>query len=98
MDSVEQALAAIHSTPASILILDRDLAGPDWRPTLRRLASQAPCVILASHVVDDYLLEEVIQNGGYDVVAKPFREREVTHIIEFAWSATKSRLSSRHTR
>jgi DNA-binding response OmpR family regulator len=99
-ETLEDGLAAIRSTPTPIVILDRDLVGPDWRPTVRLLASEpnAPCIILASHVVDDYLLEEVIQHGGYDVIAKPFREQEVTHAIEFAWSATKSRLSSRRTR
>jgi two-component system, OmpR family, response regulator len=98
--TLEEALSAIRSTPTPIVIVDRDLAGPDWRPIVRSLAAQSnsPCVILASHVVDDYLLEEVIQHGGYDVIAKPFREQEVTHAIEFAWSATKSRLSSRRTR
>lgn len=99
-ETLEEALTAIRATPTVVVILDRDLAGPDWRPSLRRLASEANCpsVILASQVVDDYLLEEVIQHGGYDVIAKPFREQEVTHTVEFAWSATKSRLSSRHIR
>jgi DNA-binding response OmpR family regulator len=99
-ETLEDGLKAIRATRAPIVILDRDPAGTDWRPTVRRLASEPnrPCVILASHVVDDYLLEEVIQHGGYDVIAKPFREEEVKHAIEFAWSAMKSRLSSRHTK
>ena len=99
-ENLSEALAAIRATPTPIVILDRDLVAPDWRPIVRSLASQSnsPCVILASHVVDDYLLEEVIQQGGYDVIAKPFREQEVTRAIEFAWSAMKSRLSSRRTR
>jgi DNA-binding response OmpR family regulator len=99
-EDLGEAREAIRSTPTPIVILDRDLAGPDWRPAVRRLASEpnAPSIILASHVVDDYLLEEVIQQGGYDVIAKPFREQEVTRAIEFAWSAMKSRLSSRRTR
>jgi DNA-binding response OmpR family regulator len=99
-ENLGEALEAIRSTPTPIVILDRDLVGPDWRPTVRLLASEptAPCIILASHVVDDYLLEEIIQQGGYDVIAKPFREQEVTRAIEFAWSAMKSRLSSRRTR
>ena len=96
-DGIEAAAGQIYM----VVLCDRDLPGVDWRQAVQQLARGQPRrgVILASSVVDDYLWEEVIQLGGYDVVSKPFREDEVIHAIEFAWAAiTKSHPSARRTR
>ena len=93
-------LAEAMGRPAGIVLCDRDLAGIDWRQAIRQLASSPHPrrVILASYVVDDYLWDEVIHCGGYDVLPKPFRVQEVTHTIQFAWAAvTKSLPSVRRT-
>ena len=85
---------------APIVLYDRDLPG-DWRGAIQRLPQGcgARCVILASFVADDYLWEEVIRLGGYDVLPKPFRDDEVIHTIEFARAAvTKSLPSAPHTK
>ena len=87
--------------PMPIVLYDRDLPGADWRQAIQQLAgSQHPRkVILASFVADDYLWEEVIHCGGYDILPKPFRESEVRHIIQFAWaSVTKSLPSEQRTK
>jgi FixJ family two-component response regulator len=99
-DGIEAA-ADNRNIPTHVIVYDRDLPNVDWRQAVQQLASGQPRrgVILASSVVDDYLWEEVIQLGGYDVVSKPFREDEVTHAIEFAWAAiTKSLPSAPRTR
>src|SRR5260370_41517849 len=96
-NTVEEALR--H--PAPIVVCDRDLEGADWREAIQQLARgpERRCVILASFVADDYLWEEVIHCGGYDVLPKPFREDEVVHAIHFAWAPlTKSLPSAPHTR
>ena len=96
-DSIEDALRQ----PVQIVVCDRDLEGADWREAIRQLARgpDRRCVILASFVADDYLWEEVIHCGGYDVLPKPFREDEVIHAIHFAWAAvTKSLPSAPRTR
>jgi FixJ family two-component response regulator len=83
-----------HAMP--IVLFDRDLPGADWRQAIQQLsASQHPRkVILASFVADDYLWEEVIHFGGYDILPKPFRESEVLHTMQFAWAAATKSLSS----
>lgn len=98
-DSLGRGLSAPANSGPVMVILDRDLASPDWRPAVRQFASHrnCACVILVSRVVDDYLWEEVINHGGYDVLVKPFQERELVHTLEFAWSVTKLRPSVRHT-
>ncbi len=93
-DNLEEAAVFVSTQPACIVLLDRDLAGVDWRTAVRRLANGHCRVILASFVADDYLWEEVIHCGGYDVLAKPFREDEVIHMIQFAWAALTRSLPS----
>jgi FixJ family two-component response regulator len=100
-DGIEAAADKRHMPIPVIVLYDRDLPSVDWRQAVQQLASGQPRrgVILASSVVDDYLWEEVIQLGGYDVLSKPFREDEVIHAIEFAWAAiTKSLPSAPRTR
>ena len=93
-NDLEDAIAFLDSRAAAIVLFDRDLPGANWRATVRRLASEHSRVILASFVADDYLWEEVIHCGGYDVLAKPLREDEVIHMIQFAWAALTKSLPS----
>ena len=97
--ALEDALTFLGTRPASIVLFDRDFPGVDWRQAIGSLAKGNCRVILASFVADDYLWEEVIHCGGYDVLAKPFREDEVIHMIQFAWAAlTKSLPSAPRTK
>ncbi len=91
----------LTAQPMPIILYDRDLPGADWRQAIQQLAGSQPSrkVILASFVADDYLWEEVIHFGGYDILPKPFRENEVRHVIQFAWAAvTKSLPSAQRTK
>jgi DNA-binding NtrC family response regulator len=71
-----------------IILLDRDLAEGDWRQSLSACASSSAgvCTMLISKVADDYLWNEVVSNGGYDVLRKPLREQDVLRAVKFAWS------------
>jgi DNA-binding NtrC family response regulator len=71
-----------------IILLDRDLTDGDWRDSLSACASSSAgaCTMLISRVADDYLWNEVVRNGGYDVLPKPLREQTVLHAVKFAWS------------
>jgi AmiR/NasT family two-component response regulator len=70
-----------------IILLDRDLTGGDWRNALSACASACAgtCPMLISRVVDDYLWNEVVSNGGHDVLPKPLREQDVLRAVKFAW-------------
>ena len=46
--------------------------------------------MLISPVADDYLWNEVLSNGGYDVLAKPLRQQDVLRAVKFAWSYLNS--------
>jgi len=95
------SIEELTTQPILIVLYDRDLPGADWRQAIQQISSSQPSrkVILASFVADDYLWEEVIHFGGYDILPKPFRESEVRHVIQFAWAAvTKSLPSGQHTK
>jgi FixJ family two-component response regulator len=91
--------ASLGARSGSIVLFDRDLPAVDWRQAIGKLSNGHCRVILASFVADDYLWEEIIHCGGYDVIAKPFRGDEVVHMIQFAWAAlTKSPPSAPRTK
>jgi FixJ family two-component response regulator len=79
---------ALSKLESPIIIWDRDLSSEDWRQVVHMLASlpQKPCVLLLSRVVDDYLWNEVVRVGGYDVLSKPLKEMEVLRVVRLAWS------------
>lgn len=82
----EYAARLVTVGRASVVLLDRDSVAGDWRTALARLAAanRSASVMLVSRVSDDYLWNEIIQAGGYDVVAKPFRKHELLTAIHFA--------------
>ncbi len=84
-DTFDEALQIASAKPVPIVVLDRDHPGLDWREAIGRFSNSR--VILASSVADDYLLEEVIHCGGYDILPKPFREEQVIQTVRFAWAA-----------
>lgn len=82
----EVAIARLQTHFSPVVLCDRNLPGFNWRDTLEILTSVASpsAVILMSAVVDEYLWDEVIQNRGFDVIAKPFRQEELIETIRFA--------------
>ena len=91
-EDLESALEVCKSQAIEVALYDRDLQQVDWRQAVERLAQQRCRVILASFVADDYLWDEVILHGGFDILAKPFREDEVLHTLRFAWATVMKSL------
>jgi DNA-binding response OmpR family regulator len=69
-----------------VIVCDRDLPDGTWRDVLEMAASldERPPLIVTSRLADDYLWAEVLNLGGYDVLAKPFDEREVRRSLALA--------------
>jgi DNA-binding NtrC family response regulator len=93
------ALALIGRSKAQILFMDRDLGGSDWRETMSTFASSSNkiCIMLVSRVVDSDLWNEVVQNGGYEVLPKPLRADDVSRAVGLAWSYWSSPAGSSPT-
>jgi DNA-binding NtrC family response regulator len=91
--SCEEGLEALQKMRAAVILCDRDLPGVDWRHALERLSAARPdCpIVLTSSVNDEYLWDEVIHKGGYDVLSKPLREDLTVRAVNLAWSYSKER-------
>jgi DNA-binding NtrC family response regulator len=89
----EDALDAAKGSRAAVILCDRDMPGLDWRAALKKLAASKPAfaIILISSVNDEYLWDEVIHRGGYDVLAKPLQEDQTVRAVNLAWSYSKER-------
>lgn len=93
LDTLPEASALSAKPNTGVIILDRDLTENDWRPAVHSLAQHrpAPCIILASSVLDEYLFDEIVKQGGFDIVAKPIRPDELRRIGGLALTFWKSR-------
>lgn len=82
-----EAAKYLREQPIAVILCDRDLPGTHWREHMEDLLRSAPhsSVILVSGVNDEYLWEEVIRNGGYDLLTKPFQESRVVPAVTGAW-------------
>ena len=61
-------------------------AGQTWRDLLAALqaTSNPPPLIVTDRLADDQLWAEVLNLGGYDLLAKPFDAREVLRTVQVA--------------
>src|SRR5882724_10663273 len=74
-----EAIARLTWDPMAIVVCESNLPGGTWRDVLRHL-SECPdpaVLIVTSRLADEYLWAEVLNLGGYDVLAKPFDKQEV---------------------
>jgi FixJ family two-component response regulator len=85
---VEDLPATLKGAAVPILLFDRDTAGASWQVAIRRLIKtrRGACVVLLSNVSDQYLWDEVVQHGGFDLLARPFRKEQVLSTLMFAYA------------
>lgn len=78
------AFSAVNHIAA--VICERDLPDGDWKVVLSGFESLAVRrnVIVTSRLADDALWVEVLNLGGYDVLAQPFNEEEVYRTVFLA--------------
>jgi putative hemolysin len=83
----KQAIALLCRRHLPVVICESDLPDGTWRDVLDRMRAltNPPVLIVTSRLADDYLWAEVLNLGGYNVFAKPFRETEVKHVVATLW-------------
>jgi CheY-like chemotaxis protein len=81
-----QAAAQLSREQISVVFCESLLEDGTWERVLDliRMDSNPPFLIVASRQADEQLWAEVLNLGGYDVVAKPLSPREVRHILTAA--------------
>ena len=74
-----------------VVICDANLPDGTWRNLRAHVASlpDPPLLIVASHLADDQLWTEALSSGAHDVLAKPFRAREIFQAVSLAWRRWK---------
>jgi DNA-binding response OmpR family regulator len=81
-----RAMKCLESNPVQVVIAKSDVPDWNWKGVLndlRRLA-QPPQLIVTSRTADESLWSEVLNIGGYDVIAQPFEEDEVERVVASA--------------
>lgn len=82
-----EALSHMQKHVVPVVICERDQTDGIWTDFLEdaALATYPPAVIVASRLADERLWAEVLNMGGWDVLAKPFETKEVIHCVSSAW-------------
>lgn len=88
-----EALFVLREDAADIVVCEQNLPDGTWRAVLDAAASrsQPPPVIVTSRLADDRLWAEVLNLGGYDVLAKPLDPTEVYRTLTLARARGTSR-------
>ena len=78
-----EARGLIDATPVSVVLCESDLPDGGWREILEDLLgrSEPPPLVVTSRLADELLWSEVLNRGGYDVLAKPLDNEEVTRVM-----------------
>jgi len=81
-----RAAQCLKRHPVQVVIAKSDLPGGSWQKMLehlRRLA-RPPLLIVTSRTADEHLWAEVLNIGGYDVLAQPFERDEMVRVVASA--------------
>jgi DNA-binding NtrC family response regulator len=81
-----EALRSLAIEPAPVVIVERCLPDGTWKTLLNQLMRMEfpPKVIVTSRLADERLWAEVLNLGGYDVLAQPFCATEALRCINSA--------------
>jgi len=85
--SCAEAVGILRQGAVAVVICERDLCDGDWKALLSATqpCQPAPLLIVCSRAADEFLWAEVLNLGGWDVLAKPFDAREVAWSVSLAW-------------
>ncbi len=81
-----EAIERLRREHVSVVLCESVLEDGTWKDILNHIsgADDPPRLIVTSRLADEYLWAEVLNLGGYDVLAKPFNQREVSHVLTTA--------------
>jgi DNA-binding response OmpR family regulator len=80
------ALTALERNPVRVVIAESAVPAWDWRKVLRDLRKlpAPPQLVVTSRIADDHLWAEVLNVGGFDVLARPLDRDEVERVVASA--------------
>ena len=83
----KEAMTQLSLERMPIVLCERQLPDGNWKDVLSQLAPilNRSRLIVISRCADEKLWAEVLDMGGFDLLATPFREEEVGFAIGSAW-------------
>jgi DNA-binding response OmpR family regulator len=85
--TIAEALELAKSRTVAVILCDRTLADGTWLDLMRETEHLAlrPQTIVLCDRADTRFWAEVLNCGGYDLLSKPLKAREVYALIPAAW-------------
>lgn len=82
-DSWRDAAVALNRSRVHVVIADAALPEWPWKSVLEDLRERAPSaqLVVASRHADESLWSQVLNEGGYDVMAQPLDAHEVERVV-----------------
>ena len=79
-----------------VVVCESNVAGGGWKMLLEKtgVLSHPPALVVSSRLADDWLWAEVLNLGGYDVLATPFEAGEVRHVLSHAADSWRRRIEA----
>jgi DNA-binding response OmpR family regulator len=79
-----EAIEHLRTEAFSAVLCESALEDGTWKDILECSAECAdrPPLIVTSRLADEHLWSEVLNLGGFDVLAKPFSTRDVRHVLD----------------
>ena len=95
-ETVAEAAATLGQSFSVVLLCEPVLPDGTWTELLdltRDLPLPPPLIVTARQADDDFWMQ-VLNRGGYNVLGKPFSEKELFEMISVAWRHRKDRVQS----
>jgi DNA-binding response OmpR family regulator len=93
-DTLASAISILLRQEISVVLCERELQPGRWTDILDHLRDleHPPALIVTSRLADERLWAEALNLGAWDVLAKPFDQREVIRGIKVAWQHRRDRM------
>jgi DNA-binding NtrC family response regulator len=94
--TLQEALTCLDHNAFPVVLCQQDLPDGPWTELLEAASDlpEAPYLIVWSRHADSALWAAVLNLGGYDVLATPFRVPEVVHAVRMAALGWRERRST----
>ncbi len=81
-----RAMECLERNPVHVVITESDLPNWNWKRVLKdlRTREKPPQLVVTSRQADETLWSEVLNIGGYDVMAQPLQRNEVERVVASA--------------
>jgi FixJ family two-component response regulator len=87
VQSYREAMLQLCREKSGVIVCNSRLPDGTWEDILSATATQTvrPRLIVVSRHADERLWAEVLNLGGFDVLASPCDDREILRALEMAW-------------